>query len=299
MEANKVQCVNKHWFNAAKYDVCPHCGAKQAGETGGGTTEKEVNASLNKTEEKGKKKGFFWSKNKEKSTESEIKVTGGVADVVSERSSIGISFGNSITHHLTSQPEEQVINPVGYENAFYPKTEVLMKPVSAPGTITNQQTAATEEGYTEKSPLPVHAEPATSADVPRKRDIDDVKTISIYANEQGEEPVTGWLVGITGTYRGTSFSLKTGVNVIGRDASAYVCLKKDVQVSRGKHASIIYEPKKKMFYLGEGENTLTYCNEELVCGKQELKPYDAIEIGGGKYLFVPFCGDSFDWEKNE
>ena len=297
MEANKVQCVNRHWFNAAKYDVCPHCGAKQAEAGGSIATENEISTSLNRTEEKGKKKGFFWNKNKEKNTEQEIKVTGGVSDYVSERNTIGISFGNSVTHHLTSQPEEQVINPVGYENAFYPKTEVLMKPVSATGTISNEQTAVTEE-YTVKSPLPVKNEPI-AAEAPRKRDIDDVKTISIYANEQGEEPVTGWLVGVAGIYRGASFSLKAGVNVIGRDAGSYVCLKKDPQVSRGKHASIIYEPKKKLFYLGEGENSLTYCNEELVCGKQELKPYDAIEIGGGKYVFVPFCGENFDWEKSE
>lgn len=130
-------------------------------------------------------------------------------------------------------------------------------------------------------------------------DIDELKTVSRFAGVQGEEPVTGWIVGVRGEYRGVSFHLKTGVNVISRDASAVVSLKKDVQVSRGKHAVIIYEPKKKIFYLGEGENTLTYCNEELVCGKQELKPYDSIEIGEGIYRFIPFCGERFDWDREE
>ncbi len=130
-------------------------------------------------------------------------------------------------------------------------------------------------------------------------DIDEIKTVSRYAGVQGEEPVTGWLVGVRGEYRGISFHLKTGVNVISRDASAVVSLKKDVQVSRGKHAVIIYEPKKKIFYLGEGENTLTYCNEELVCGKQELKSYDSIEIGEGIYRFIPFCGERFAWDEED
>lgn len=271
MEINKVQCVNRHWFNAAKYDVCPHCGAKPAGEKEAIATEREISSPKDRVEETGKKKGFFWSKNKEKSAAQESKTAGVGDDYASDLNTIGLDFGNAVTQILSSQPEMELFNAVGEENTFYPKTEVLMDPVPT----------------------------AVTGDIYRKKDIDDIKTVSIYANELGEEPVTGWLVGIKGNYRGTSFNLKAGVNVIGRDAIAYVCLKKDAQVSRGKHASIIYEPKKKLFYLGEGENSLTYCNEELVCGMQELKPYDAIEIGGGKYLFVPFCGENFDWEKDE
>ncbi len=281
MEKNKAQCINGHWFDADKFSVCPHCGEKK--KMGEVTVSQGLSVSLEaEVLDKSKRKGLFWSR-KEKNTETEIRTTGGVSEAAVGISSEGPTCGNAITHSVSTNPKEVPINPEVLAGQSLPHTEVLIKPV---GQIAKQIPKDLEVQKREVQSI------ATV-----KRDIDDVKTITIYATEQGEEPVTGWLVGVRGEYRGNSFNLKAGVNVISRDAGAYVCLKKDVQVSRGKHASIIYEPKKKVFYLGEGENTMTYCNDELVCGKQTLKPYDSIEIGGGSYLFIPFCGEQFDWDK--
>lgn len=161
-----------------------------------------------------------------------------------------------------------------------PETEILFPPGG--GSVHPVQVSKISEKetpWTDKTP----------------KGIEDIKTITIYADEQGEEPVTGWLVCVKGLYHGNSFSLKTGVNLIGREERSYVCLRRDAQVSRSRHAVLIYEPKKKVFYIGEGESALTYCNGELVYGKRQLQAYDSIEIGGGEYLFVPFCGERFDW----
>lgn len=282
MEMNKSKCLNGHWFDADKYSVCPHCGAgKNAGDV---TGEPETSMSTGEdSSERIKKKGLFWNR-KEKNKESEIGTTGGVSEAARSINTVGIPYGSSVIHSVTTNPKEMPINPEGLEEHKLPNTEVLFKPVV--------QHADVEKN--EKVPKKEEQNISTV-----RREIDDIKTISVYANVQGEEPVTGWLVGVRGEYRGSSFNLKAGVNVISRDAGSYICLKKDAQVSRGKHATIIYEPKKKVFYLGEGDNTMTYCNDELVCGKQELKSYDSIEVGGGLYLFVPFCGEMFDWDKAE
>lgn len=280
MEKNKAQCMNGHWFDADKFSVCPHCGEKKKG--GEVTATHELVASLEtENPDKVKKKGLFWNR-KEKNKEAEIRMTGGVSEAAANPNVERISYENSIIHSISINSKEVSLNSEMLESQRLPHTEVLIKPI---GKSLNVQGMNSAEVQKKESVTAV------------KKDIDDIKTISIYANIQGEEPVTGWLVGVRGEYKGNSFNLKTGVNVISRDASAYVCLKKDAQVSRGKHATIIYEPKKKVFYIGEGENTMTYCNDELVCGKQELKSYDSIEIGGGSYLFIPFCGEQFDWDK--
>jgi hypothetical protein len=38
-----------------------------------------------------------------------------------------------------------------------------------------------------------------------------------------------------------------------------------------------------------------YLNDEEVTVPTELKPYDIIELGQTKLMFVPFCGEHFQW----
>ncbi len=40
---------------------------------------------------------------------------------------------------------------------------------------------------------------------------------------------------------------------------------------------------------------LAYLNEEAVYVPTELKPYDTIEMGKSRFLFLPLCGDNFEW----
>lgn len=129
-----------------------------------------------------------------------------------------------------------------------------------------------------------------------KEEKDALKTVSIFADEEGEEPITGWLVCIKGKHYGKSFEIKTGQNCIGRDYSMDICLKKEDSVSRDKHAYIIFEPKKCMFLLKSGGGKgLTYCNDELVLDVTVLKAYDKVQLGDAEFLFVPFCGEQFIW----
>ncbi len=123
-----------------------------------------------------------------------------------------------------------------------------------------------------------------------------MKTVSLFADEDGEEPTTGWLVCVKGKHYGRSFEIKTGQNCIGRDFSMDICLKKEDSVSRDKHAYIIFEPKKCMFLLRSGGGKgLTYCNDELVLDAAVLKAYDKVQLGEAEFLFVPFCGEQFMW----
>ncbi|MCQ2495549.1 MAG: hypothetical protein MJ131_03040 [Lachnospiraceae bacterium] len=111
------------------------------------------------------------------------------------------------------------------------------------------------------------------------------------------EPVVGWLVCVGGVSFGESFGLYAGRNSVGRSVNNRVIIAKDNTVSRDKHAWIIYEPKKRVFYVQPGEASgLTYLHKEILLDTKQLEPRDIIEIGSGRYMLIPLCGPDFSWE---
>lgn len=129
-----------------------------------------------------------------------------------------------------------------------------------------------------------------------EEDDDDSKTVRYYETESGTEPVVGWLVCIQGQDIGKSFNLKDGRNFIGRSSKMDVVIQ-DSSVSRDKHAVIIYEPKRREFLAQPGESReLSYLNDEVVLNFNKLKPYDVLQVGATKLMFIPFCSESFSWD---
>lgn len=125
---------------------------------------------------------------------------------------------------------------------------------------------------------------------------DDAKTVRYYETESGIEPVVGWLVCIEGEEKGASFNLKGGRNFIGRSPKMDVVVK-DSSVSREKHAVILYEPKKREFLAQPGDSReLFYLNDEVVLNFNQLKPYDVLQVGNTKLMFIPFCSEAFSWD---
>ncbi|WP_424947185.1 FHA domain-containing protein [Candidatus Spongiihabitans sp.] len=138
---------------------------------------------------------------------------------------------------------------------------------------------------------------------PEKKNPDAPKT-TVYrppseSNESEDlEPVTGWLVAVSGSRRGKSFPLHYGVNIIGRAADCAVCLDvNDSEIARENQAEVIYDGRGRKFYLrhGHGKN-LTYLNEDPVLEPREIKHGDEIKMGKTVLQLVPFCGADFDWE---
>lgn len=132
----------------------------------------------------------------------------------------------------------------------------------------------------------------------REGKADEGRTIAFgFFGMAKKEPVTGWLVCMTGSGRGQDFRLHVGKNFIGRSPSMDVVLTDDKSISRKKHCSVIYEPKENMFYVASEEGNQVYLNGQLLKATESLREGDTIMIGDTSLMFVPFNREGRKWEE--
>ena len=101
------------------------------------------------------------------------------------------------------------------------------------------------------------------------------------------DPVTGWLVCIEGMSKGRDCKIRTEKNFIGRSDGMDIQILGDNSVAKKNHAIIVYDPKKRQTLLLPGDSHgLVYHNMEAIYAPVELAPYDTIELGKSKFLFI-------------
>ena len=130
--------------------------------------------------------------------------------------------------------------------------------------------------------------------------IDDYSpTESIYmGGVPGFSPVVGWLVCVEGPARGADYRLQSGYNYIGRADHMDVCVKGDMKMGRERHALVAYDPEERLFFFGPADGkSIVRLNGKLVMTPQEIKAYDVLTIGSTKLMFVPLCGERFNWNE--
>jgi hypothetical protein len=110
------------------------------------------------------------------------------------------------------------------------------------------------------------------------------------------DPVTGWLICIDGPSKGRDYRIMTEKNFVGRADGMDIQVLGDNHIARRNHAVLVYDPKKRKTILLPGDSQgLVYVNDEAVYAPVELAPYDSIELGKSKFLFIPLCGENFEW----
>ena len=117
-------------------------------------------------------------------------------------------------------------------------------------------------------------------------------------NKAAEEvrPVTGWLVCVEGASRGKDYAIHAEYNYIGRSTSMDICIQGDPTISRENHAIIAYDVLERAFYFApSGGGSIVRVNGKAVLSNVELQAYDRLTIGKSEFLFVPFCGEKFEW----
>lgn len=110
-------------------------------------------------------------------------------------------------------------------------------------------------------------------------------------------PPVGWLVGIGGKSWGKTYECGTGRNRIGYESTMDIVLPYDNSSPQDFFAVLIYEPKKRKFYIESGNSAgQVYLNDEPIYTHAELQSYDKIRFGESTLLFLPLCGERFAWD---
>ena len=140
------------------------------------------------------------------------------------------------------------------------------------------------------------ARKTVAPDAYRKRDEQSNKTVAVFKQRYGLDPVVGWLVCIEGPDKGTDFRLFARINSIGRGEGNDVCVKGDRTISSHAHAKIAYDARHNNYQLlpGEGAN-INYLNDQPVYTPVPLQAYDLVDLGESRFLFIPLCGERFQW----
>ena len=111
------------------------------------------------------------------------------------------------------------------------------------------------------------------------------------------ERVCGWLVCVQGINEGKSYLIKSGKNFIGSADNMDIQIVGDRYIDRSCHAVIVFDPQRAQTVLLPGESAnLVYLEQSAVYESQRLDPYARIDLGETTLLFVPFCGEFFNWE---
>lgn len=292
-----TKCEKKHFYDADKYDKCPHCG-------GANLTPARDNPKSHKPGGG----GFSPASGSSNTLTSQTSHLGG--QLMDKNTA---SFIEEFSHPKPAQASKPPVAPK-------PNPPVIpITPYKSAAPVNKGVSGEDEETVMERTPLPVSPTSHTgtpSTNLPQKVDekppersvqsqlksivshgnTDDQRTVAFY-DVENSHPVVGWLVGVKGVYLGESFNLKAGQNFVGRALNMDVPLTKDTSVSRNKHAIVIYDPKNKKFFVQPGESSgLTYLNGELLLIPTPIQEYEKIIVGNSELVFVPFCGDKFSWE---
>lgn len=128
-------------------------------------------------------------------------------------------------------------------------------------------------------------------------DYEDATMPVIMNGIDGFTPVVGWLVSVDGPSKGADFRLRAGYNYIGRSEHMDVCIKGDKMIGRERHAMVAYDPEERVFFFGpvDGKSTVRL-NGKMVMVPSELHANDLLKIGSTQLMFVPLCGERFNWD---
>ena len=263
-----VKCENGHFYDSDSFDCCPHCGAC-AGKAQESQPKKAASVE----------KPHWWSFPGHKKDRATLLYVPG---------KIGQNHVNQDNAAVKEAPvQEQSVEKVCGEK---PMKEVRE-----------------EVHYIHENPSPHTEHSSLEQEIQKAAGNRDGKTYGYFqeivnaADSAGAhtpaDPVVGWLVAVKGPHLGESYVLHAGKNTIGRNKENTVVLDQDNGVSRSSHATVIYEPKKRDFYLQPGSGSaLTYYNGDFIAEVRKMEQRSTIEVGATELLLCMLCGEDFCWE---
>ena len=113
-----------------------------------------------------------------------------------------------------------------------------------------------------------------------------------------DEYICGWLVCIEGVNKGRSYPIHPGKNFVGSSAEMDIQIQGDDKVDGYRHAILAYDEETHQITLLPGESEgLVYLENVALYTPKILETNARIGLGDSNFMFIPFCGDSYQWEK--
>lgn len=112
------------------------------------------------------------------------------------------------------------------------------------------------------------------------------------------DPVVGWLVVVGGPGIGQYRPIFEGNNTVGRSAQNRIAIDfGDDAISGEEQAYIRYDSSDRSFLFvpNLAKTNVVSLNERRPTAAVELQAMDVITMGRTQLVFVPFCGQEFDW----
>lgn len=320
MKMDRLVCINGHFYDGDKYQVCPHCAAgMEPIKPGHFMAEKEMAGQ----EEKGKnpsgepKKRFGRRKEKRKRTTDVISAqkegqAGAMPEAQTARSRMDEGAMKGALRDERGSYESRSRRASGMETEISEdRTQAILlkereQNPMASGICPNEREGglgtAAEQTETMKLDSSFLKEMGDGGGKSKPQvleghsDKGGERTIGYFSAGMDREPAVGYLICVEGEDYGVGFPLKSGSNSLGRANSMDVVVM-DPKVSREKQAFVMYEPHKRDFYLKPGDGAgLCYLNDEVVLESQKLQAYDLIQLGDTKLMLIPVCGEKFSWQ---
>ncbi len=197
----------------------------------------------------------------------------------------------------------QEIDPNGAYGGAYPKTLALDMNESSGGPISHIPPAkmpGSEPIIPAGMAVPEVSKPMSKTPTTDYGATQAVDMASGNVIERSAMAITGWLVCIDGPEKGKDYRLHDENNFIGRSARMDVSIASDRTVSEDRHAVITYDSQERKFFFAlAGGSSIVRLNGKAVLMTQEIQSGDRLQIGQGTFMFIPFCGENFQWEKEE
>lgn len=261
---NLSRCEKGHFFDKEKFATCPHCEkGVQMDESLTAVFTEDLNSGLNPTEP--------------------LEAMGG---------NMGIPPINAIPAPTPGMSGQMPLPSGQAPAASMPGVHEMPAPnvggfsgMAPVGGMPIQETEDTDHTVAFYDDIFAPQESSPAPAVVRPTNLPKVTT-----------PCVGWLVVTKGMHLGQDFRLKVGKNFIGRDSQMDIVLDGDKSVSRNRHAIVVYEPKQHLYLVQPGESSeLVYLNDDVVLNPMRLSAYDVITVGEVRLLFMPLCGEKFNW----
>lgn len=115
-----------------------------------------------------------------------------------------------------------------------------------------------------------------------------------------QDPVVGWLVVVGGPGLGSYRPIFEGNNTVGRGSSQRVPIDfGDDSISAEEQAYIRYDSADRAFLFvpNLAKTNVVQVNDKRPTGAVALGAMDVITMGRTQLVFVPFCGQEFDWSE--